>query len=74
LRWSGLRCKTTWAMSAAAAEGNDVQALENGVAINIERCCQDPVKVLTVPILGEFAPDGCNCVSAVKSLIPNSKQ
>jgi hypothetical protein len=71
LRWGGLGRKTTWAMSAAADKANDVQASENGGAINIERCCQDPVKVQTIPIPGEFAPDGRNRVSTVRLLIPN---
>jgi hypothetical protein len=58
------------AMSAAAVKANDVQALENGSAIDIERCCQDPIEVQTVPIPGEFAPDECNHVSTVCLLIP----
>jgi hypothetical protein len=58
-------------MSAAADKANDVQASENGGAIDIEWCRQDPVKVQTVPIPGEFAPDGRNPVSTVRLLIPN---
>ncbi len=74
LRWGGLRRKTTWAMSMAADEANDVQASENGGVIDIKRCRQDPVKVQTVPIPGEFAPDGRNRVSTIRLLIPNSKR
>jgi hypothetical protein len=74
LRWGGLRRKMTWAMSAAAAKANDVQALENNGAINIKQCHQDPLEVQTVPVPGEFTPDGCNCVSTIRLLIPKSKQ
>jgi hypothetical protein len=74
LRWGGLRHKMTWAMSAVAAKANDVQASENNGAINIKQCHQDPAKVQTIPILGEFAPDGRNRMSTVRLSIPNSKR
>jgi hypothetical protein len=35
LRWGGLHRKMTWALSAAAAEANDVQASNNGGTIDI---------------------------------------
>ncbi len=73
LRWGGLRRKMTWAMSMVAAEVNDVQVSGNNGTINIKQCHQDLATVQTIPVPGEFAPDGRNHVSTVHLSIPNSK-